>query len=254
MSMSEAIESSDIPVDRLWLKRQESMFSVDGLKKLRHAKVLVAGVGGLGGAVATYLATAGIGKLIILHEGVVDYPDLNRQTLMGWEGIGKKRVDMAKQNLLRLSPYLIVETIDTRVTETDLDDKLTGVDFVVDARYTVEERFRLNEICVTNQVPMLEVAMTGWEFYLFTVFPKQTPCLRCLFQEDTLWEGKKFPVLGSVSAMAGTLAATQVIKYLSGVENSPQSLLYWYDTLHMQQQSIRISRHPECPVCGHKIQ
>ena len=241
---------ADSSVDSLWLTRQQSMFDSGGLAKLRQATVLVAGVGGLGGAAATYLTTAGVGRLIILHEGVVEYPDLNRQTLMGWEGVGRKRIELAKKSLLRLNPHLIVDTIDARVTETDLDDWLTAVDFVIDARYTVEERFRLNEICVANHLPMMEVAMSGWEFYLFAVFPQQTPCLRCLFQESENWEGKKFPVLGSVSATAGTIAATQVIKYLSGIEDTPQSTLYWHDSLNMQQLTIQVKRNPHCPVCG----
>ena len=250
MSKPNSMIDAAFAPDELWLMRQQSMLGDSGISKLRQASVLVAGVGGLGGATATYLASAGIGRLIILHEGVVEYPDLNRQTLMGWEGVGSKRVELAKKSLLRLNPNLKVETVDARVTDANLDKWLAMSDFVVDARYTVEERFRLNEICVQRQIPMIEVAMFGWEFYMFTVIPHQTPCLRCLFRENENWEGKKFPVLGSVSATAGTMAATQVIKYLSGIDRAPHPTLYWYNSLTMVQRIIQVQRNPRCPVCG----
>lgn len=224
------------------------------MEKLRHSTVLVAGVGGLGGAAATYLAAAGIGRLILLHDGVVEWSDLNRQTLMGWDGVGRSRVQQAKTTLQRLYPTVQLDTIDGKVIDIAMDAWIDQVDMVLDARYDLDERYVLNRLCVEHNVPMIEAAMNGWELYVMAVVPHAGPCLRCLFIDGMPWQGKGFPVLGTVCATAGTLAANETIKHLSGLVSHTVTPLYWFDLLTMQQRTIQVQRLGYCPVCGDEVE
>jgi len=230
--------------------RQMDMVGVEGQAKMKEAVVLVAGVGGLGGTAALYLAAAGIGKLILVHEGITVLPDLNRQILMSTEGIGRTRVDQAAESLARLNPEVEIETWNGKVEADAVRPLVRRADLVIDARYDFPERYVLNRLCMDEGKPMVEAAMYGYEISLTTVVPGETPCLECLYPESPqVWEPLGFPVLGAVSGMAGCLAALEAIKRLLGKPGLAGKMLR-FDSLNFQSVEFDVTGAPRCGHCG----
>lgn len=215
-----------------------------------RSTALVAGVGGLGGTVALYLAAAGIGRLILVHQGVLDLPDLNRQILMCPERLGESRVRCAQESLQRFNPAVEMEILDGRVHEANAFDLVGKADVVVSCRYNFEERDLLNRACVALDRPMVEAAMYGMEAYMTTILPGRTPCLRCLYPEFPDWDPMAFPVLGAVSGTLGCLAATEAIKVLADIGPPLLGRLLYFDLSDMIFRKFRVKRRPGCFVCG----
>lgn len=233
-------------------KRQLSLegFGPQGQERLKTSTALVAGVGGLGGTVALYLAAAGIGRLILVHQGTLDLPDLNRQILMSPEWLGASRVRCAQESLKRFNPEVETLIFDSRVRDDNVIDLVAGADVVMSCRYNFEEREILNRACVELRRPMVEAAMYGMEAYLTTIVPGQTPCLHCLYPESPLWDPMAFPVLGAVSGALGCLAATEAIKVLIGTGSPLAGWLLHFDLGDMHFRKYQVQRRPDCPACG----
>lgn len=228
-------------------------FTPDHQARLKAASVLVAGVGGLGGAAATYLAVAGVGSLRLAHYGKLTLSNMNRQTLMADERIGEARVLQAKDRIKDLNPHVEVEIINERTSDGNIGDLLNGVDMALSARPNFDERRTLNKGCVKGHIPMIEAAMNGMEGYLFNVVPGHTPCLECLYPEDNPeWEELGFPVLGAVSGMLGCIMAIEAIKLLTGYGKPMISQMLIFNTLDMDFRKVKIHRDRECIECGGK--
>lgn len=239
--------------DSLRFSRQLQLLGKEGQLKLKESTVFIAGVGGLGGTTATYLAAAGIGKLIIAHEGVITLPDLNRQILMDSNQIGEERIGSAIQQLKRLNPNVKVEGFSEKILDHNASPWVAAADIVVDARYDFPERYTLNKICVDQKKIMVESAMNGFELSLTTIKPGETACLSCIFPtRDKKWEPFGFPVLGATSGIAGCLAALEVIKVLTGVGDPYYNKLFRFDTLQFESFIFRLKRNPFCEHCGSK--
>lgn len=221
-----------------------------GQEKLARATVLVAGVGGLGGAVATYLAAAGVGRLILTHEGPLELPDLNRQTLMSPDWIGRSRVACARAALHRFNPDVAVASLDVRLTDENAFDLVAQATVAVSCRLNFEEREVLNRVCVALGVPMVEAAMWGMEFTLTTIHPGHTPCMKCIHPAFPDWDALGFPVLGAVPGALGSMAATETVKVVTGRGSSLAGTLLHGDMGEMAFRKIRVRRRPGCAVCG----
>lgn len=232
-------------------KRQMSLegFGENAQRKLKQGTALVAGVGGLGGTAAMYLAAAGIGRLIILHEGRLTLSNLNRQILMTSDRIGKPRVAKAKETLTSLNPNVEVLAFDEPVSVENLKRLMPAAGVVLDCRHNFHERRVLNEAAVKFKKPMIEAAINGMEGYLFNIFPGKTPCLHCLYPEDPAWEPYKFPVLGAVSGTLGCLSAIEAVKILAGNARPIETMLY-ADFGAMKFKSFKIHRQKDCVICG----
>lgn len=239
------------------LERYNRQLSLDGFdemaqERLKHSAALVAGVGGLGGAAALYLAAAGIGRLVLIHEGKLTIPDLNRQTLMTGDGIGKSRVVMAKEGIQNFNSHVEVDIFDEPIKPERLQAIIPDVDMIIDARHNFPERRIINRACVEAGKPMIEAAMNGMEGYLFSVIPNETACLHCLYPEDPDWDPYGFPVLGAVSGVFGCLAAIEAIKILTGFQEPLFNTLVYFDMGRMELKKFTIHKQEECAVCGHK--
>lgn len=231
--------------------RQLQLLGTEGQQKLKEATVFIAGVGGLGGTTATYLAAAGIGKLIIAHEGVIVLPDLNRQILMDSNRVGENRISSAVNQLKRINPEVEIEGHSEKIYYDNATPWVADSDIVVDARYDFPERYALNRICVDQKKVMVEAAMEGFELSLTTIKPGETACLSCMFpNRDEKWEPLGFPVLGATSGIAGCLAAIEVIKVLTGIGDPYYNKLYRFDTLQFQSHTFGLKRDPFCDHCG----
>lgn len=220
-------------------------------RRLAESTVLVAGVGGLGGATATYLAAAGVGRLILFHPGRLERADLNRQTLMTPSWLGRLRVHCAEATLRLHYPDVEVVAVAEAITADRTFPFLAQADVVVDARHNFPERLLLNELCVRLGVPMVEAAMNGAEGQVTVVRPGETACLACRCGEgDPDWEPLGFPVLGAVSGTVGALAAIEAIKVVTGWGEALDDRFLSLDLERMIFQTMPISRDPACPVCA----
>jgi molybdopterin-synthase adenylyltransferase len=224
-------------------------FGEEGQKSLKSASVLVTRVGGVGGAAAMALAAAGVGRLVLAHQGNVRQNDLNRQTLMTADWVGKPRVESAQRRLRAFNPRVAVEIHDVNVGEDNVDALVASADLIVDAAPLFRERFLLNRAAVEQGKPMVEAAMYELEAQLTTFLPGQTPCLTCLYPGDPPGWRREFPVFGAVSTVIGSMAAMEAIKVLSGIGEPLLGRLLVADLRDMTFRTVRLQRNLQCPVC-----
>jgi molybdopterin-synthase adenylyltransferase len=226
-------------------------FGEDGQKLLRTKSALVTRVGGLGGAAAIGLAMAGIGKLIIAHGSVLIEPDLNRQLLFGEHALGKPRASEALERLRSLSKFTEVIAIDHEPNDAEALELAKQVNIVLCCPPGWPERFRLNRACIKAGIPMIDAAMNGMEGTLTTILPGETACLACRISETPAPPFDEFfPVLGSVSHVMGSLAATEALKVLSGFSQPLFNRILCADLSTMQFRMHRLQKDPNCPVCN----
>jgi molybdopterin/thiamine biosynthesis adenylyltransferase len=226
-------------------------FTVDHQKRLKNASALVAGVGGLGGTAALYLAVAGVGKLVLIHAGRLTLSNLNRQVLMKHNWVGKSRVIQAKRTIEELNPEVRVEVYDRRFDDGTIGIFLDGADIALSTRPNFVERRALNRACIRQGIPMVEAAMNGMESYLFNSIPGETACLSCVFPEaNPEWEELGFPVLGAVSGALGCLMAIEAIKLLTGYGTPLRHEMLVYDTANLDFRKLRTHRDSSCRDCG----
>ncbi len=189
----------------------------EGQRRLKAARVLISRAGGVGGTAALHLAAAGVGKLILAHAGPLRLDDLNRQLLMRTEGVGRPRMDTAAATLHGLNPEVEVVTVEENVSIHNADRLVAMADVVIDAAPLFEERLAMNAAAVKLKRPMVEAAMHGMEFSVTVFHPSHPGCLACLCTEPPAWWRRRFPVFGAVSGVAGSIAAVEAIKLITGI-------------------------------------
>ncbi len=225
-------------------------FNESHQKRLKNSSAFVAGVGGLGGTAALYLAAAGIGRLVLVHAGTVTLSNMNRQILMR-NRIGKSRAVQAKKTILEMNPDVVIDVVDERITDSNVTSLINSVQIALSARPNFEERRLLNKACVEKGIPMVEAAMNGMEGYLFNVIPKVTPCIQCVYPaDDPSWQELGFPVLGAVSGMLGCMMALETIKLLTGYGKPLLSEMLVYNTIDMDFRKVKIRQNEQCEVCA----
>jgi molybdopterin-synthase adenylyltransferase len=220
-------------------------WSKSGQEKLKKAKVLVAGAGGLGSAILTYLAVAGVGKIKIIDGDKVELSNLNRQVLHSDKDIGRNKVDSAKEKLEALNPQISIEAIKATIDENNVFD-LLGDYLIVDAMDNLPARFLLNHVAVKKKLPLFHGAVYGFEGRATTVVPGKTACLRCLYQGVI---PGKIPVVGVTPAIIGCIQATEVLKYILGIGELLTDRLLIYDGLSMKFSEVRLKKDPNCCDC-----
>ncbi|MBW1799546.1 MAG: HesA/MoeB/ThiF family protein [Deltaproteobacteria bacterium] len=219
-----------------------------GQEKLKNARVFVAGAGGLGSPLAVYLAAAGIGTIRIADHDSVELSNLNRQILHWERDIGKKKVDSAREKLHGLNPAVRVETIGETIDEGNVSGLVDGFDAIVDAMDNLPTRYLLNRTAIEKSIPFFHGAVNGLEGRVMTIMPGESACLRCMYRGPV--PAEKFPVLGAAPAVIGSLQATEVIKYITGMGELLTDRLLVYDGLGMTFHEFRIRKNPDCEHCG----
>jgi molybdopterin/thiamine biosynthesis adenylyltransferase len=228
--------------------RQILLFGEEGQEKLKNAKVLVAGAGGLGSPVSTYLAIAGIGKIILADFDSVDPSNLNRQFLHHQKDIGRLKVESAKEKLLSMNPDIEVETIAEMLTESNLEALVPECDVIVDALDNLETRHMLNRLAIKRRIPLIHGAVTGYDGQVTTIVPGKTPCFYCIFPRISKKE--IFPVLGATPGIIGSIQVNEVIKFLTGQGKLLEGRLLFWNGLSGSFSEISLSKLNNCPVCG----
>lgn len=234
-------------------ERYDRQIRIDGLgtegqEKLKQARVLIAGVGGLGSPLAIYLAIAGVGNLRIVDNDEVSLSNLNRQPLYGAEDIGRKKIEVAETKLRELNPDIKVEAVFETITEETVLPLVDGCDLILDAVDNFPARYVLNNAAIKMGVPFLYGGVYGLEGTMTTIIPGKTACLRCIFPDSPPLE--IFPVLGGTAGIVGCIQAMEAIKYIVGIGDLLTNRLLIFDGFSMKFREVRLERNPQCPDCS----
>jgi adenylyltransferase/sulfurtransferase len=227
---------------------------MEGQRKLKAARVLCVGTGGLGSPLAFYLAAAGIGTLGLVDFDVVDASNLQRQIIHSTKDIGRKKLDSAAEKLTALNPALNVVKHETMLTSANALEILKDYDIVADGTDNFPTRYLVNDACVLLGKPNAYGSIFRFEGQASVFATKEGPCYRCLYPEPpppglvpSCAEGG---VLGILPGLVGVIQATEVIKLILGKGNPLIGRLLLVDALGMRFRELKLRKNPECPVCG----
>jgi adenylyltransferase/sulfurtransferase len=228
--------------------RQIMLFGDEGQEKLKNAKVLVVGAGGLGSPISTYLTVAGVGKIILADFDSVELSNLNRQFLHHEKDVGREKIKSAEGKLLSLNPEIKVETIREKITDENAGSVVPPCDLIIDALDNFDTRHVLNRLAVERNIPLIHGAVSGYRGQATTIIPGKTPCLCCIF--PTSFKKEVFPVLGTTPGVIGSIQANEAIKYLTGQGKLLENRLLLWDGLSCSFSELKINKTENCPVCG----
>ena len=223
-------------------------FGDEGQEKLRKARVLIAGAGGLASPAAIYLGVAGIGNIRIVDNDVVELSNLNRQILHWERDIGKKKVHSVREKLQQVNTDIKIETIVNNINENNILQLIEDCDLVLDAVDNYPTRYILNKAAITKSIPFIHGSVYGFEGMATTVIPRQTACLRCIFPQAP--GPGVVPVIGVTPAIIGCLQATEAIKYIVGLGELLSNRLLLFNGLSMEFSEVKLQRNPRCPDCS----
>lgn len=226
----------------------------DGQQRLKEARVLIVGAGGLGSPAALYLAAAGVGTLGIIDFDRVEESNLHRQILYGESDIGRPKVEVAAQRLAEVNPHIDIETIGTRLDASNARQTIAGYDLVVDGSDNFPTRYLVNDTCVSVGRPDVFGSVLRFEGQVSVFAAEEGPCYRCLFAEPpppglvpSCAEGG---VLGVLPGIIGALQAHEAIKLLLGLGDTLVGRLLVFDGVKMRFREIAVGKRPDCRVCA----
>ena len=236
--------------DRIRYDRQMMIggWGDEAQRRLKEARVCIAGMGGLGAPVALYLTAAGVGTLRLVDHDVVELSNLNRQVLYTESDVGRSKVNCAEKRLRALNPEVRIEAIQERIVVENGSALMGASDVIVDGMDHFPARFLLNQAAVQKEIPLVHGAIWGMGGQVTVVVPGKTPCLACLFSENPPPE--PVPVLGTAPGVIGCIQATEVLKLLTGIGDPLAGRLLLYDGEFMEFSEVRVQRKKDCPVCG----
>jgi len=227
---------------------------MEGQLKLKQAKVLCVGAGGLGSPLALYLGAAGVGKLGLVDFDVVDFTNLQRQVIHGTSDVGRAKLDSARDTLLEINPHVEIETFETRLSSDNALDIFRGYDIIADGTDNFPTRYLVNDACVLLGKPNVYASIFRFEGQASIFHAEQGPCYRCLYPEPpppglvpSCAEGG---VLGVLPGIMGCIQAMETIKLILGRGELLIGRLLLFDALGMKFRELKLRKNPDCPICG----
>ncbi|HSS66704.1 MAG TPA: molybdopterin-synthase adenylyltransferase MoeB [Gammaproteobacteria bacterium] len=225
-----------------------------GQARLRQARVLVIGLGGLGSPVAMYLAASGVGHLVLVDFDHVELSNLQRQVIHSSADIGRDKVESAGNRVAALNPEVRVTTFAYVLDDDELADEIARADVVVDASDNFETRFVLNAFCYGAGTPLVSGAAIRMEGQVGVFDPRDpdSGCYRCLYTDES-GEGEacsQVGVLAPLLGIIGSVQATEALKLIVGTGRTLAGRLLVLDALEMEWRMLKLPRDPKCPVCG----
>lgn len=225
-----------------------------GQLRLKNARVLIIGAGGLGSPVAFYLAAAGVGTIGLIDDDVVDRSNLQRQILHTTDRVGMAKVDSAKLTLQQLNPLIKIKTYNKRLSRDNVDEIFKDYDIIVDGCDNFQTRYLVNDACLNHK----KINVHGSVFWLqgqVSLFcHEQGPCYRCLYptppSADMAPNCAEAGVLGVLPGTIGLLEATEVIKFILGTGTSLLNRLLIFDALDLEFKELKLRKNPDCPACS----
>jgi molybdopterin/thiamine biosynthesis adenylyltransferase len=225
-----------------------------GQRKLKDARVLVIGAGGLGAPVLQYLAASGVGTIGVIDDDTVEASNLQRQVIHMDAQLGQPKVFSAANLLRAQNPFVTVKPYNRRFNESCVG-LLDEYDLVVDGCDNFETRYLVNAACVAAEKPLVSAAITQWEGQISTYHPAQNaPCYQCVFPQKPA-EGlvpscAEAGVAAPLPGIIGTMLAMEVIKHITGAGEGLNGRLLMYDALDVQTRVIKVKKREDCPICG----
>jgi len=227
---------------------------VEGQRKIRRARVLCVGAGGLASPVALYLAAAGVGRLGLADDDRVDLTNLHRQPLHGTADVGRLKTESARDTLQRINPDVEVVCHSVRLSRENVMEILRGYDLIADASDNCPTRYLVNDACVRLRKANVYGAVHRFEGQASVLAPHMGgPCYRCMFPEAPSAEPARRAaggVFGVVPGLIGCIQATEALKLLAGCGTPLIGRLLVCDALAMRFRELKVQRDPACPVCG----
>jgi molybdopterin/thiamine biosynthesis adenylyltransferase/rhodanese-related sulfurtransferase len=227
---------------------------MEGQLKIKNARVLCIGAGGLGSPLALYLGAAGVGTLGIVDFDVVDYTNLQRQIIHSTADVGHKKLDSAAEKLQAMNPFIHVQKFDTRLSSENALEIFAGFDIIADGTDNFPTRYLVNDACVLSGKPNVYASIFRFEGQASVFATENGPCYRCLYPEPpppglvpSCAEGG---VLGILPGLLGVIQATEVIKLILGAGDPLIGRLLLVDALAMTFRQLKLRKNPDCPVCG----
>ena len=227
---------------------------MSGQKRLKHAKVLCVGAGGLGSPALMYLAAAGVGTLGIVEFDTVDESNLQRQIIHGQSDIGRSKAESARDSVREINPLVQVNVHELRLDSTNVMELFAQYDLIVDGTDNFATRYLVNDACVLLGKPYVWGSIYRFDGQASVFWAEFGPCYRCLYPEPpppgmvpSCAEGG---VLGVLCASIGSIQVTEAIKLLAGIGEPLLGRLMIYDALEMTYRQVRIRKDPNCAVCG----
>jgi adenylyltransferase/sulfurtransferase len=231
-----------------------SEVGMEGQQKLKAAKVLCIGAGGLGSPSAMYLAAAGVGTLGIVDFDAVDVSNLQRQILHGTSDIGRSKLASAKDTLHELNPHVEIVTYEVALSSANALDLFRGYDVIVDGTDNFPTRYLVNDACVLLGIPNAYGSIFRFEGQASVFATKDGPCYRCLYPEPPppglVPSCAEAGVLGILPGLIGTIQATEAVKLILGVGQTLAGRFLIYDAMRMRFRELTLRKDPDCPVCG----
>jgi len=226
----------------------------EGQRRLKSARVLMVGAGGLGSPVGMYLAAAGVGRLGIVDFDSVEFSNLHRQILHDTDSVGRSKLASARDRLEAINPDVEVETHETRLTSENALEIFEGYDLVIDGSDNFPTRYLVNDASVLTGIPSVYGAIFRFDGQASVFGTEEGPCYRCLFREPPpaglVPSCAEAGVLGILPGLVGTIQATEAIKMILGRGSSLAGRLLLVDTLEMEFREVEVQKDPDCPVCG----
>lgn len=226
-----------------------------GQKRLKEAKVLVVGAGGLGSPALLYLAAAGVGTIGVIDDDVVSNSNLQRQVIHTDARIGQPKVFSAEMAMKALNPFIVVRPYNRRLTEAEAPDLFADYDLILDGSDNFDTRYLVNAGAVAAVRPLISAAITQWEGQISLYDPgREAPCYFCIFP-DRPAAGlapacAEAGVMGALPGVMGAMMATEAIKEITGAGESLRGRMLIYDALYGESRQIALRRNPDCAVCG----
>lgn len=229
-------------------------FDVAGQEKLKSARVLVVGAGGLGCPVALYLGAAGVGRLTLVDDDAVEMANLQRQIGFDQDQLGQSKAEALAARILRINPLISVEAVNRRLDGEELARQVGQATLVVDCTDNFNTRFALNRACVAAKVPLVSGAAIRGEGQV-SVYDQRvegSPCYHCLYPEQGNEDltCSQAGVIAPLVGMIGSVQAMEAIKVISGVGAPLVGRLLILDAWEMQWREMKLARDPGCPVCS----
>ncbi len=230
---------------------------IEGQEKLLASRVLIVGAGGLGSPVAMYLASAGIGQIVLADHDRIEMSNLQRQILHTSERIGELKAESGRQTLRTINPEILVETRTTRLDADALMSEIGGVDLVVDCTDNFATRHAINRACVHHAKPLVSGAAVRYDgqISVFDTRDQASPCYHCLFPQADDVEQVNCATMGVFAPLVGiigSMQAAEAIKVIAGIGEPLTGRLLILDATDMKWHSVRVRRDPGCPVCAQR--
>jgi adenylyltransferase/sulfurtransferase len=228
--------------------------AIEGQKKLKAARVLCVGTGGLGSPLALYLAAAGVGTLGLVDFDIVDYTNLQRQVLHHTSDVGRLKLDSAIDKLTAINPFVEIKRFDTYLSSRNALEIFSGFDIIADGTDNFATRYLVNDACVLSGKPNVFASIFRFEGQASIFATGAGPCYRCLYPEPlppgSVPSCAEGGVLGVLPGLLGVIQATEVIKLILGAGEPLIGRLVLVDAWAMRFRELRVRKNPECPVCG----